>query len=848
MSKGTEPGEVSGVPWEPTDAEVSATLHLLDKLVEARRLRAVADAMEIDALAEASSIAWGQMGRAESDSRYVFPMRSMAGEIAAAVHESKGRTQTRMADADELLKRFPTTVEALREGRITLRHADVIRRESGNLPEEVLGVFEEALLPVAEEVSPGVLRGFAVRVAEELNPRSFRERQQDALKRRTVWSEDLPDGLAELHVVGDAVKIHAVRDRLQRMARAYTRYVRAQERQREREQAAEQERADREQREWEQTQRERAERAEAEREQAERERGQGEHAEQGQGEKTDPKRAEDGRAEPERSEGESAAAHEPAGRTEAEQSEREREERKPSEQARSGASRAEASSPETEDDATSSDSADSSGSSDTPEPSQSANGGKGVDRWWLNVSEEDEKLFGELLEASCTGNGGRLRGTANQPDTRYGMGIGRGDDLNASGSMNGARPPGPIIDGRFDELPDGLSPDAWPDDEAGDADFVAVASAEEVEDWLRSIEDRILHAEPGDPWWPPDSPDTDPVDIGPDDIDPNDIGPDDGDTVEVDLSIEELDALYASWCANVGLPDPDEGAEFAPGSLAKAVSEPADLERVAEYRQRAEAWADERTRTQVASDMALEMLLTGTVDAHSRMNGEDLALGAIRANIQVTVPATTLAGTCEDTGFLTGNGPVDPATARHLASDEPGWDRLFFHPDTGALETVDRYTPTPAQKRFLRARDEVCRTPGCENLAIHADLDHTIPYSQGGSTHVSNLEALCPGCHKDKHHTPWTVRQIRPGVLEWTSPAGRRYVDHPLPQVRFHVVTNAATRATEAAKAACEKAKAARETKGDDKKKRDDEKSDGKGSTGSRPADSAEGDDAGDRP
>ncbi|WP_344730889.1 DUF222 domain-containing protein [Microbacterium oryzae] len=772
--------------------------------------------MEVNALAEASSIAWGQMGRAESDSRYVFPMRSMAGEIAAAVHESKGRTQTRMADADELSKRFPTTVEALREGRITLRHADVIRRESGNLPEEVLGLFEEALLPVAEEVSPGVLRGFAVRVAEELNPRSFRERQQDALKRRTVWSEDLPDGLAELHVVGDAVKIHAVRDRLQRMARAYTRYVRAQERQREREQAAEQERADREQREWEQAERERAEREQtereqAERDQAEREQGQGEHAEQGQSERAATERADGEPVEPERSEGESAAAQERAGRTEAEQSEREREEREPSEQAGSGEAQAEAFSPETEDDATSSNPSQPSGSSDASEPSQSSGkpkgGDPGVDRWWLNVSEEDEKLFGELLEASCTGNGGRLRGTANRPDTRYGMGAGRSDGTDSLAGINGAPASGPIVDGPSDGPsegpPDGSSPDAWLDDEAEDVDFVAVASVEEVEDWLRSIEDRILHAEPGDPWWSADSPDADPADV-----DPADVAPDVPE--ESDLLAGMAEELWRqstgehTWEA-LGDFGPDEGSDSAPGSagsapgsLARAVSEPADLERVAEYRQRAEAWADERTRAQVASDMALEMLLTGTVDAHSRMNGEDLALGAIRANIQVTVPATILAGISDEPGFLTGNGPVDPATARHLASDQPGWDRLFLNPDTGALETVDRYTPTPAQKRFLRARDEVCRTPGCENLAIHADLDHTIPYSQGGSTHISNLEALCPGCHKDKHHTPWTVRQIRPGVLEWTSPTGRRYVDHPLPQVRFHIVDNAKREATAA--------------------------------------------------
>ncbi|MDN3311290.1 DUF222 domain-containing protein [Microbacterium oryzae] len=841
MSKGTERGVVSGVPWEPTDAEISATLHLLDKLQEARRLRAVADAMEVDALAEASRIAWAQVGRAESDSRFVFPMRSMAGEIAAAVHESKGRTQARMSDAYVLAERFPATVEALREGRITLRHADVIRRVGEDLPAEVWGLFEGALLPVAEEVSPGVLRDFATRVAEELHPRSFRERHQDALKRRTVWSEDLPDGLAELHVVGDAVKIHAVRDRLQRMARAYTRYVRAQERQREREQAAQQEHADREQREGEQTQRERAERERAEREQSERERAEREQAERERAEREQAER-EQGQAErepeqgePERSDGE-RAAQQPAERAEAEheQSEQEREERESfereepergaSEQAGSGGAQAGSPSSEAQrsagrdpQGANSSASSGPWGSSDTSEPSGPADAGNGagpgVDRWWLNVSEEDEKLFGELLEASCAGNGGRLRGTATQPDTRYGMGSRRGDGADSLGGMNGTHPPAPFVGGPSDGAPS----EAWPDDgppflEAADV----IGGLAELEEWLRSAQDRPLEEFADGRSWPPD--DIDPADVDHDD-------PDDPDESDVIAGMAEdlwrQSAGGHTWDASDER-DLGVGAGPVPGAderLARAVSEPAELERVAVYRQRAEAWADERNRAQVASDMALELLLTGTVDAHSRMNGEDLALGAIHGSIQVTVPATTLAGVDDTTAFLTGNGPVDPDTARRLAREEPGWDRLFLHPDTGALETVDRYTPTPAQKRFLRARDEVCRTPGCENLAAHADLDHTIPYSQGGNTHVSNLEALCPGCHQDKHHTPWTVRQIRPGVLEWTSPAGRRYVDHPLPQVRFGIVNSASNAASAAA-----------QSKRDDKRKRDDEKSDGKDS------------------
>ncbi|WP_324011578.1 HNH endonuclease [Microbacterium sp. JZ37] len=162
----------------------------------------------------------------------------------------------------------------------------------------------------------------------------------------------------------------------------------------------------------------------------------------------------------------------------------------------------------------------------------------------------------------------------------------------------------------------------------------------------------------------------------------------------------------------------------------------------------------------------------------------DRVLSRVRAVVQVTVAATTLAGLDDEPGFLAGYGPIDADTARKLAGNAAGWERVFCHPDTGALLTVDRYTPTAAQKRYLLARDERCRTPGCRNLAITADLDHTIPYAQGGVTDVGNLACLCEGCHQDKHHTPWQVRQLGDGVLEWTSPAGYTYTEKPPPQVR----------------------------------------------------------------
>ncbi|WP_456285057.1 HNH endonuclease [Microbacterium sp. JZ101] len=168
----------------------------------------------------------------------------------------------------------------------------------------------------------------------------------------------------------------------------------------------------------------------------------------------------------------------------------------------------------------------------------------------------------------------------------------------------------------------------------------------------------------------------------------------------------------------------------------------------------------------------------------------DRVLSRVRAVVQVTVAATTLAGLDDEPGFLAGYGPIDADTARKLAGNAAGWERVFCHPDTGALLTVDRYTPTAAQKRYLLARDERCRTPGCRNLALTADLDHTIPYAQGGVTDVGNLACLCEGCHQDKHHTPWQVRQLGDGVLEWTSPAGYTYTEKPPPRVRAEATPN----------------------------------------------------------
>ena len=106
-------------------------------------------------------------------------------------------------------------------------------------------------------------------------------------------------------------------------------------------------------------------------------------------------------------------------------------------------------------------------------------------------------------------------------------------------------------------------------------------------------------------------------------------------------------------------------------------------------------------------------------------------------------------------------------------------------PVTGAVLCVDRYRPGPALDRFLAARDEHCRFPGCRRAVWRCDVDHTIGAAQGGATAHGNLAHLCRRHHVLKTVEAWTVEQASPGILVWTSPTGRRHTDRPEPVVRF---------------------------------------------------------------
>lgn len=197
--------------------------------------------------------------------------------------------------------------------------------------------------------------------------------------------------------------------------------------------------------------------------------------------------------------------------------------------------------------------------------------------------------------------------------------------------------------------------------------------------------------------------------------------------------------------------------------------------------------SDLRTMDQLRADVLADTLLTASPDADPTRSDESPgALGAIRAKVQIVVPALTLLGSDDEPADLVGRSPIDPDTARELAClTRSPWERVLTHPVSGAVLHVDTYQRTAAIDRFLRARDQHCRFPGCRLPAVRCEVDHTVDHALGGATDTRNLAHLCQRHHSMKQFTAWRVRQRDGGVLEWTSPLGRTYIEQP-PSLGVH--------------------------------------------------------------
>ncbi len=176
-----------------------------------------------------------------------------------------------------------------------------------------------------------------------------------------------------------------------------------------------------------------------------------------------------------------------------------------------------------------------------------------------------------------------------------------------------------------------------------------------------------------------------------------------------------------------------------------------------------------------------------------------------RPEISVVMSLADVLGMADDPAHIPGLGPIPARLARTIAADG-NWRAWITDASGAVVATGTRsYVPTAALARLVRAREPVCRMPGCRQPASTCDLDHTVPYPVGATT-AANLGPLCRRHHVLKTHVGWSLDPVPPseGVAggtdqnepsgdvqgldppdpvawRWGTPAGFTIRDHPDP-------------------------------------------------------------------
>jgi hypothetical protein len=124
-----------------------------------------------------------------------------------------------------------------------------------------------------------------------------------------------------------------------------------------------------------------------------------------------------------------------------------------------------------------------------------------------------------------------------------------------------------------------------------------------------------------------------------------------------------------------------------------------------------------------------------------------------------------------------GGGPGPPSVGAGWVADV----RVEWLESGGCAHRreVSGYRPPAGLEHLIGVRQQVCAFPGCQRAARRCDLDHTIPYGQGGRTCACNLAPLCRRHHRAKQAPGWQLSQPEPGTMIWTTPSGRTCTTHP---------------------------------------------------------------------
>lgn len=182
------------------------------------------------------------------------------------------------------------------------------------------------------------------------------------------------------------------------------------------------------------------------------------------------------------------------------------------------------------------------------------------------------------------------------------------------------------------------------------------------------------------------------------------------------------------------------------------------------------ASGDERTLGQIMSQTLVERV-TGRAHADTA-----------DVEVQLVMDAATLVGVDGEPVDLVGYGPGSPDIADEIiaSAPNPSIRRLLVDPVDGTLlvREPNRRRFDPRTRQHIRARDRLCRQPGCD--ARIRDDDHIHDHALGGPTVAENGQGLCKRSHTLRHLPGWKVVSDGKATI-WQTPTGHQHRANPPP-------------------------------------------------------------------
>ncbi|WGX98095.1 HNH endonuclease signature motif containing protein [Nocardioides sp. L-11A] len=128
---------------------------------------------------------------------------------------------------------------------------------------------------------------------------------------------------------------------------------------------------------------------------------------------------------------------------------------------------------------------------------------------------------------------------------------------------------------------------------------------------------------------------------------------------------------------------------------------------------------------------------------------------------------------------LEGHGPVTIARMMRLLGEAGARTRITPVIDLPGQAPVDAYEIPARLREAVHLIHPADVFPYAANTTRDVDLDHAVPYSEGGPTSIGNLGPLTRTHHRVKTHAGWQVRHPFPGIVIWRDPYGAHYLIDP---------------------------------------------------------------------